>query len=227
MARPRALDEEQAAEVQRLRRLGLDAQEIRFEMRDKGLIRNDSPSLKTIQRRVKQIPPVNDADPWSFRDADPEEARLVLPVLEYVFARTDGRVWFSRELASWISRLRTAAPAIPPWIAYVFAGAYQAAAAQQSDAQLLETRALDWLLASRVWERGPLRLITNESGFINAGGRLALDVYLECTLWSVTLKSEQERLGPADVDETDGADPVESKGEQKTEEENPDDTTSR
>ncbi|MBA3450537.1 MAG: hypothetical protein H0T18_04930 [Chloroflexia bacterium] len=108
------------------------------------------PSLvkKTIERMVQRYKPLDLSGPWSFVDAEPEEARLVLDVLLDTFDWTGGRVWLTRDLARWIVRVRTASPDIPaPW-AYAFGLAYRLLNEQE------DGRHLDLALAATPWIEG-------------------------------------------------------------------------
>ena len=85
---------------------------------------NDVPDARTIRSIAAEV--ISDpSDSWTLREADPESAELVMPVLRAVIEQTDGR----RERvtvaqAAWIAKLRRAAPDLLPWSTYVLASFY-------------------------------------------------------------------------------------------------------
>lgn len=82
------------------------------------------PSLRTAQRMAREVRPAQPGERWSFTHAEPDEARLVLPVLAAV---GEGYGSLSRETAEWVVRVRRAAPEMEPYAAFVWAIRYQAA----------------------------------------------------------------------------------------------------
>jgi len=112
-------------------------------------IGEDRVDLKTVQRRCKEYSVPDTSEPWTLADSTPGDAALVLPVLAAVAERTNCRAWISKERAGWIARVRTVAPTLPPFAAYVIAGEYQRAEAQ-GNAKLART--IDLYLASHAWE---------------------------------------------------------------------------
>ena len=82
---------------------------------------NDVPQTRTFERLIKDnvSPPV---EYWSLRDADPQEAAVVLPV--FVEMLRDGETRLTREEASWIYKLRTVAPHMPGFVALQTARVY-------------------------------------------------------------------------------------------------------
>jgi hypothetical protein len=105
------------------------------------------PSLSTITRLVREAKRTDPSDPWTLPEADPEEARLVLEVLPYIIESTDGRAWPTRDLAERLTRVRLAAPSIPPRQNYILARLYQ-----HHEALGIDSRVLDLWLAVGAWE---------------------------------------------------------------------------
>jgi hypothetical protein len=95
------------------------------------------PSLRTVQRIAREVRPSSSGERWSFAAADPEEARLVLPVLAAV---GEGYGTFSRGTVAWLVRIRIAAPELGPRDAFLWAIRYQAAAASGKDTAALDQR---------------------------------------------------------------------------------------
>src|SRR4051812_24752285 len=69
--------------------------------------------LRTIQRWMKAYRPADPSNPWSFADADPEEARLALDIVIHVIDTTDGRLRPTKSDVGWFARIRAADPDIP------------------------------------------------------------------------------------------------------------------
>jgi hypothetical protein len=112
--------------------------------------RSPLPSKSSIDRLIDKLKPSDTSGSWSFTDADvdPDDARLVLDTLAAVVERTEGRVAsLSRDLATWVVRIRHAAPSIPPWDSYVMATLFQNATSQGWATEFLELT-----LAFRPWE---------------------------------------------------------------------------
>jgi hypothetical protein len=145
MPRPRALNSEQDKRLRELALEELTAAEIRAQLVDEGLITGHYPVVKTIQRRMAELRPPDRSERWSFANADPEVARLVLPVLAAVLEKTQGRLYLSQDTADWIVRLKTAAPTLADdWWTYVYARTYQ----RDGERAIW----LDRFLAFRPWE---------------------------------------------------------------------------
>jgi hypothetical protein len=127
---------------------GHGATQIYRELERLGLLDHPHSPLtqRTVQRRVSALKRRDTSGPWSFTDADPDEARLVLDVLLDTHQWTDGRVWLSKEVAHWVTRVRSASPAIPLAWAYLFGLHYQRCAEHE------DCRYLDLLLAAMPWE---------------------------------------------------------------------------
>ena len=87
---------------------------------------DEVPSLRTIwevRKEVRSRGPI-----WSWREADPSEATLVLPVIAAVMAETEGDVRsVTKQTAEWIIRLRRSVPSLQPWTSYWLAVRYAAA----------------------------------------------------------------------------------------------------
>jgi hypothetical protein len=72
----------------------------------------------------------------------------VLDVVVAIFRASEGRVWLTNALADWVARIRTVSPTAPPGMAYALAFSYRSLRAQNKD-----TRCLDIVLATKLWER--------------------------------------------------------------------------
>jgi hypothetical protein len=138
---------QQEEEIQRLTYLGYGPAQIYRELERQGLFRNHPLSKRTIERMVRRFAPLDSSGPWSFRDADPEDARLVLDVLVDTYEQTDGRVWLTNDVADMVIRLRKVAQGIPSQDAYFLARAYLAVGEEG------DTRALDLAVSLRIWDQ--------------------------------------------------------------------------
>jgi len=107
------------------------------------------PTLRTIQRMVKEIAPPDLSGEWSLVDAEPEDARLILDTFAEAAAHTAGRSFISKGTADWVVRVRRAAPTLPPYDAFVVAREYRRATDTRDSKHI---RALDALLAFKPWE---------------------------------------------------------------------------
>jgi hypothetical protein len=95
---------------------------------------------------MKECRLLDDSGSWSPLEDDPEDARRIIPVFQWAFGETYGRVWLSRAVAGWVARVCGVADPPPAW-AWSFAKAYQWATQRQEP-----TRCLDLALMQRVWE---------------------------------------------------------------------------
>jgi hypothetical protein len=106
------------------------------------------PTLRTIQRRVKEIRPPDPSGPWSFSDADVDEARLVLPILAAAILDGEGQ-GITRGEAALIAQIAEACPDLAEQSALnvlYLARLYQARSANKE-----RTNDLDAYLAFAAW----------------------------------------------------------------------------
>ena len=88
---------------------------------------DEAPNVRTIQKRFKELRKMEteDSGRWSVADSPSDMAKLVLPALDAVITKTDGRRYFlTINEAKWIAKLCTIAPDLPPWTAYRLARLY-------------------------------------------------------------------------------------------------------
>jgi len=122
----------------------LNAREIEAELRKKW---PDGPSERTLRDWLKEARP-DDSGTWEIGNPPHEGNRWILESLAAVTEETNGRRSFlTNAEAHWIVVLRGAAPDIPAWDAYLFAGLYV-----RRDAAGRSHRDLDLLLALKPWE---------------------------------------------------------------------------
>jgi hypothetical protein len=140
-----SIDQERV--VRQLTYEGHGAAQIYRELEIRGLLDYPNPSLvkRTVERTIQRLKPLDLSGPWSLVDARPEDARLVLDVLQYTFDWTGGRVWLTKDLAKWVAHVRAASPSISLVWTYAFALAYRALGEQE------DGRHLDLALASTPW----------------------------------------------------------------------------
>lgn len=113
------------------------------------------PHLRTIQAKLRERRPGAQprADRWTVREADPEDAALILPALAMAQRRlgdSGGPARLTKGHAEWIARLRRASPRMSVEAAYTLAAAYWTA--EQSG---WGTPGLDRFVAMELW-RAPL-----------------------------------------------------------------------
>lgn len=128
MANPgQKLDEDVRTAIERLSRDGFTPKEIERRLAADEDFRARVPSDKTIQkyrRGVLAQLSAAAAAPWSPIDSTPAEVALILPVLAEVIERTARRDITVNE-AEWIVRIRTVAPDLPLWEAYLVSSTAQ------------------------------------------------------------------------------------------------------
>lgn len=147
MARGRATTVEQELRIRALHRMGFAPAQIWRELDRAGLLGDEAVSMKTIERRVKELKDSDDYEPWSLAHASEEEVRLIPEVLAHVFLETDGYGWIDKKDAKGIARVRIASPSIPLGLAYVLGEAFARAEGNRDRLELL-----DVLVAMKPWE---------------------------------------------------------------------------
>lgn len=107
---------------------------------------SDFPSRRAIESWVAAFR-TEGGEPWTLAPGTEETAEYVLPVLQAVVARSEGRVQtIGVETARWVVVVRRAAPDLDPWRAYLVARWYLAAIAGG-----VSTVGLDLLLSYAPW----------------------------------------------------------------------------
>jgi hypothetical protein len=78
------------------------------------------PSLRTVQRMVKEMTPSGPDEPWDFREASSETGPAIMAVIREVIDRTEGREsTVSKATAAWVGHISRVAPDLHPWSKYV------------------------------------------------------------------------------------------------------------
>ena len=89
----------------------LSAKGVEEQLKEQGLDPKNIPAGRTLRDMLKKLRPPEPTDTWSLAKASDEEAALVLPVLQEVIERSDGRVTsLSTALAQQIARIRRLIP---------------------------------------------------------------------------------------------------------------------
>lgn len=105
------------------------------------------PSVRQVQRIVRQTLPPPTSGSWGIRDGAPEDARLILEAIPDIVQQTKGLVRLPRAAeAAWLARIRSVAPDLAPWAAYVLALVYA-----QREAAHEPTEDLDVFLGYAPW----------------------------------------------------------------------------
>ena len=86
---------------------------------------DDVPSRRTIHNIVDEHTPKDESERWLLKDAEGDEATLVLPVLATLIEKMEGRrSYVTQAEAQWIVRIRRATPDLDLWTVYTLALAY-------------------------------------------------------------------------------------------------------
>ena len=151
MPRGRETSPEQDREIRRLVNEGYRPAQIERELDRLGLRTHPYPAIgrRTVQRRVRDMRPADDSEPWSFADADPGEAALIADVVAQKFQFSNGRLWPSIPMARKIAHLRETHPDIPANWAWALARVSLSLAAREQ-----ESRCLDYLIVGKLWKGG-------------------------------------------------------------------------
>jgi hypothetical protein len=187
--RGRRIDPDIEAEIRKLVLEGWTPPQIERHLSSKEDFADRVPDIRTIRRRVAWYWPEDSrgdtSGPWTWADADGEEAALVLPVLGAVLDHTQGRIaGFTKNQARWVLKVRRAAPDLDPWYVWRVAAAYQLAVQKGTEA---DRDSLDALLAFAPWrsqeamdrfvrwaqQRRPNWLFTRQPDVV-VGGRTAI-----------------------------------------------------
>jgi hypothetical protein len=106
------------------------------------------PTLRTVERIVRDVTPRDDSEDWSLGDTDIDNDGQVLYLIRETILRTSGTVsWFSKALADWVFRVERVAPGLRSHAIYYLATSYLRAKQTDSPA-----REYDAFLAFRPWE---------------------------------------------------------------------------
>lgn len=146
--RARRLDPRVIERIHELAALRLSSPRILAELERDAELATHAPHLRTVQKVAKELT-AQPEEAWRVIDADPGQARLVLPVLAILDAR--GLVSsLTVPMAHWIARVGTAAPWLDPLDRFRFAVRYWSATVRETP-----TGDLDADLA-RTWRDGPV-----------------------------------------------------------------------
>ena len=122
---PRRTDGDVRVEIENLGLRGWSATQVEERLLTQDEMRHRLPSLRTIQRILRELPKADDSGEWSLASADKADAPPVLEVLREVIEQTEGRIrTLTLKEADLISKLRSAAPALSPWRTYTVARTY-------------------------------------------------------------------------------------------------------
>lgn len=119
-------------------------------LNDDDRFKGKVPTLRTIQRIVRDILPLETSGEWRLLDSEPSDVALVVETLGAAIVQSGGRVTsFSRDLADLIVRIRRAAPDLGLHAVYLLASHYSLALQRG-----WQTAGIDALLALAPW-KGP------------------------------------------------------------------------
>lgn len=108
------------------------------------------PSLRTVERIVKELRASDEADPWNIDDTSSDSARVVLDVLrDLIFDGHLSHPRISKAAARWVVRIRgiVPSPELDSWAVWLLAQLYRSRVEKG-----LGTDDLDCYLAFRPWQ---------------------------------------------------------------------------
>jgi hypothetical protein len=109
----------------------------------------DVPSLRTIQRVIKDLRIPDEKEIWHLADGGGEDGQLILPILAEILLQTQGRVHsLTKTLAKWVLNVRKAAPDAPAYRVWQLALIYMNSEAKG----LSDTSDLDNYIAFAPWK---------------------------------------------------------------------------
>lgn len=139
MTTQRRIDLDVQQQIEELALQGRFAAQIHRELDRHEEYRGRVPTLRTVQRVVKEITPRDPSGVWSLSGSPDIDATLVMPVLAEVIERTEGeRKHLTRSEAGWIAKIREVAPALDLWHCYMLAVAYVRATEMKASAEGLD-----------------------------------------------------------------------------------------
>ena len=131
--------------------LGFSPAEIDRRMRAEPQFfkKDDLPSLRTIRRVVNDVRIEDPSGTWGIKDADAEDARLVLDTLAYVILETQGKkCTLTITEAEWVLRVRKVAPDASPHTVWRLAREYM----RLESRGIADSAPLDQYLAFKPWK---------------------------------------------------------------------------
>lgn len=111
--RRRSLDPDVQQALERLLAAGFSPARAVQRLDQEAQLTGRVPSLRTVQRVASELRPPDTSDTWRLVEADPDEARLVLPVLGALI-EAGSMTSITQETARWIARIQRAAPGLAP-----------------------------------------------------------------------------------------------------------------
>lgn len=107
----------------------------------------DLPTLRTVQRYLRQIRRGDADEPWSLSVFDGPESTVVLEALRELINMSNGRISnISNRVARWLVSIHSVAPDLGPWTGYRMARMYR-----NREDQGLKAADLDQFLAFGPW----------------------------------------------------------------------------
>lgn len=121
----------------------------KLEMKHKNeKLEGTLPSLRTVQRVVKDVTVEDRSGTWNLSDCKGEDAKLILEVISELVIQTDGKVCsLTKAEAEWIVKIRKAVPDMKLYSTWAMARLYLI----QESSGLKEFQALDNYLSFTPW----------------------------------------------------------------------------
>ena len=152
MPNRRRLDRDILGEIEAKVLEGWRPSQIHTSLSREGRYRSRVPSLRTVQRMVAELKGPDDSSAWSLSHADDGgDARLILEALAAVVINSKGlKLTLSQAEATWVLRIRRAAPGLGPWRAWILTTLYMG----RERRGVSDTTDLDSFLAFAPWRPG-------------------------------------------------------------------------
>ena len=132
-------DEDVAREIERLDDVRkYTADQIRIMVAALPEYEGRVPKLRAVQGIIRKYRDRQGKEIWSFIDSDPEDARLVLPVLAHLSHESDGRRRLTRTEAEWIARVGKTVPWFDAEWRWIYASLYMARIQSERDTHDLD-----------------------------------------------------------------------------------------
>jgi hypothetical protein len=164
------------------------------------------PTLRTIQRIVKQVRPRDTSGSWRWHDD--EDPRPILDVLAVMVLRSEGRITsLTWAQVQWIRKVRKGAPDLPPETLFYCAEQYRAAEAERRD-----TSALDAFITLAPWRSKSARHWYDYAAKVAWIPPDPPNAYLNAQIEQ--LSAGLDEFPPEDSNSTQGEETTEAKGDE-------------
>ncbi|MDA0265152.1 MAG: hypothetical protein O3A93_13930 [Chloroflexi bacterium] len=143
----RRIDEEIQDVIEGLAAINWTPAQIHRELSKRQELKPPLPTLRTVQRIVKEATPKDPSGPWNLAKSDTEHSRIILDLIAYLINRTEGRIHsITEKEAEWYVKVHFAAPDLEISSAWLLTRTYMRRSEGYSS-----TEAMDAYLALKPW----------------------------------------------------------------------------